>query len=812
MSLKPVHIAQPPFFYAAGNTPAVCLTQNLPPEKDAALLLLGCGDIRNVLFTVYSGTGISEHGATWTHYSLLTSNKDSRKLDFTCCDLEAEIIARNVLALSLILDDTKGTRVLQLWNIYYHVFIDTESFTLLQSQAEKLLGFATSMETWENSTYGKLLRFCDRMTFDNVVKLWELSAVKPSDQKKYKEVQDLAKAQWGAAKQIQERKNGQGGFILDGLRAAAPLLREALTDSSNSYRTFWQSGTCFQEKKAIKKSNIANPTFACLRNGLTLHYGTNPLWGFHVSLQHARLSADSPLHHPSEKTSHLTIPNELRGVLVQFQAWCASLRSSTLNWSIHYVRCDALAFCHVLQHRRANSKSQASHWYRSGWEHTALELESVDYDEHGTASTSFDVIDTSNLMDHLGSLNLLSAAAPLLIPGPSSIIRTEMLLPREKDVGASAKTLLSGDLPTMAMLIGLKPVQYWANSTATWHVNESMLQSFPGGNDIIQALSRHIVLWRRADLGSVHYDAAELASVIFKAYLEMFADESWVRKAEILSITDEAQKVKQLHAYEVYSRASLGVILGFIKRVNVTDWQPFINKLVGLILHDRTLNMGPHHFQSLFAYFDIFGLCPLERHSGYEQHLAAGPFGKWLDMPTVVCVTLVVPRHAVAMFDDLSKGYGTPLCHLQLQSPVSNAESTYPDIQLGFGTLTPSGTPYTADYTVGVQNDDKGYKGKSSLIVSAMVSTGSLTGHGDPACGIMFGLKSTPANLASCGTKLGMMLYLHKSSVGQKDVFVTRYRPNMTGHESMQHAVVSSKGNGKPLTFYSHLKRYAELR
>jgi hypothetical protein len=58
---------------------------------------------------------------------------DNRKLDFTCCDLEAEIIARNILALTLILDDTKGARVRQLWNIYYHVFLDTESAKLLQS-------------------------------------------------------------------------------------------------------------------------------------------------------------------------------------------------------------------------------------------------------------------------------------------------------------------------------------------------------------------------------------------------------------------------------------------------------------------------------------------------------------------------------------------------------------------------------------------------------------------------------------------------------------------------------------------------------
>lgn len=38
-------------FYPVGNTPAVCLTQGLPPGEKADMLLLGCGDVRNIMFT-----------------------------------------------------------------------------------------------------------------------------------------------------------------------------------------------------------------------------------------------------------------------------------------------------------------------------------------------------------------------------------------------------------------------------------------------------------------------------------------------------------------------------------------------------------------------------------------------------------------------------------------------------------------------------------------------------------------------------------------------------------------------------------------
>ena len=42
------------YFYPVGNTSAVCLTENLPPESKADLLLLACGDPRHILYTIYT--------------------------------------------------------------------------------------------------------------------------------------------------------------------------------------------------------------------------------------------------------------------------------------------------------------------------------------------------------------------------------------------------------------------------------------------------------------------------------------------------------------------------------------------------------------------------------------------------------------------------------------------------------------------------------------------------------------------------------------------------------------------------------------
>jgi hypothetical protein len=58
------------FFYPIGNTPPICLTQNLPQEEKADILLLGCGDPRSILFTVYitgadtgSGESLRDQGS-----------------------------------------------------------------------------------------------------------------------------------------------------------------------------------------------------------------------------------------------------------------------------------------------------------------------------------------------------------------------------------------------------------------------------------------------------------------------------------------------------------------------------------------------------------------------------------------------------------------------------------------------------------------------------------------------------------------------------------------------------------------------------
>ncbi|KAI4710068.1 hypothetical protein J4E89_005300 [Alternaria sp. Ai002NY15] len=576
-SLRPAHIVLNPYFYPAGNSPAVCLTQDVPPERDAALLLLGCGDIRNILFTIYSGSGT-----------------DDRRLDFTCCDLEAEIIARNALLLTSILDDPTGDHTQQLWNIYYHNFLDSASASLLQTQAAKLVAQAQSPEAWETGSYAQFVEFGDSTTFAKVLELWKIYATLPADKKQHIQLQAELRAQWRAAKKWQEIKVEPHSLQLTGGRSFAPVLQEAPAELNKTYRTYWRTGTCLENEEMTSQLTIANPMFMCLRDGLQLHYGTSPLLGFHHAAAYTRLSTESPL-----KTSEADIkemPKPMASALTQFSEWCKAFRLTATRVKVRYVYSEAIAFCHVLRHQRLHGGARSANWYRNNWGYGRLELGATCYGPRGNAPTAFDVIDTSNLTDHLGILNVLAAAGPLLVSRLAATIRTEVFIPPETTASESAKALLSGDLPTVALLLGLKPVHFWSDATASWHVNDSIELDSIHAAAMVSSMSRQIILWGPTETNRVEWIAPSLAEFVFRMYHSMFQNENLHSLLGFLNTGSEGMLARKLHTYEMYSRASLAVILLHIKNSGVVEWRPFIEGFLDMVIQDRTLMLEQLHY------------------------------------------------------------------------------------------------------------------------------------------------------------------------------------------------------------------------
>lgn len=88
---------------------------------------------------------------------------------------------------------------------------------------------------------------------------------------------------------------------------------------------------------------------------------------------------------------------------------------------------DAVAFAYALQQIRITGPSSSSHWYRDRYHFEPLVLDDEHYSD-ASAPLVFDIIDTSNLIDHLGALNLLTATSPLLRNSLSATLYSEKLV------------------------------------------------------------------------------------------------------------------------------------------------------------------------------------------------------------------------------------------------------------------------------------------------------------------------------------------------------------------------------------------------
>jgi hypothetical protein len=75
------------WIYPFGQTPAISLTQDLPRGRKANALVLGNGDARNILFTLFN-----ERSCRMLVLLLMLIEAFPRDYDFTCCHSEPAIL------------------------------------------------------------------------------------------------------------------------------------------------------------------------------------------------------------------------------------------------------------------------------------------------------------------------------------------------------------------------------------------------------------------------------------------------------------------------------------------------------------------------------------------------------------------------------------------------------------------------------------------------------------------------------------------------------------------------------------------------
>ncbi|KAI3326526.1 hypothetical protein HD806DRAFT_409936 [Xylariaceae sp. AK1471] len=317
---------------------------------------------------------------------------------------------------------------------------------------------STTMETWQQGKYGRCLSFCDCATLADVRKMWAFYSV---EQKGAESTRFRGRFQSALDKAKAKRQNpanpNQSRINAAGFRSASPAHIGCLEDLNTLNQHYWKYGTT--ELKADIRSGATHPNsaFLTLGDGAVIHYGTDPLLGFHLAAVDAPLdSIDAVVNRLPRREKYAALAR------AEFREWVVSYRerSQRNNVRVRFLIGDAVSFAHTLQHKCVTSENTA-HWYRDQYGVHPLMLDGPDYAPGARAPVQFDVIDTSNLCDHLGSLTLLTATSPLLRNDVSAVLYTEVLAKNHKGYREVLDQMLCGHVPTLSTLLGLFPVEYW---------------------------------------------------------------------------------------------------------------------------------------------------------------------------------------------------------------------------------------------------------------------------------------------------------------------------------------------------------------
>ncbi|KAH9482243.1 hypothetical protein JR316_0004341 [Psilocybe cubensis] len=749
------------YFFPIGDWPSVCLTKELRPEEDAEILLLGCGDPRSILFTVYHDLA-----------------PDYRRLDVTCCDWEPAVIARNIIILTMISD---GTPTETIWSIYFHLFLEPTAYEQLIAHCRTLIQCSSDLGAWKVSKYGGYIRFCTERSFADVRSYWVKYSevdVLPEQEK------EVIRKSFGAEMELC-RKRCQSGNILNSLRSSGPICpfvdqREA----STSYPTYWTTGTT--DETPISPPHW-NPTFyyASSGGGFSVFYGIEPLPAFNLSP--GLIPVKAVYSPPTPK-----IRDVVKSAKGQFYLWCSAFkkriatgRASNLVLRFHVG--EAMAFSRALLVCQ-RTKSTHSGAYVMQWGGAQIVLDDDDYAGNGTsAPLVFNVIDTSNLANHLGMLNVLTATVPLLQQKPWATLHTDILVPLDLSNGLPITTLADhvGDIPSISLALGVAP-----SSSLSHFTTYSNKHELVAGAMHVCAQTRDRVVWRAPShvvSGFVSNDLAtdlqrpviqkwpakDLGRYLFAIYLKIFDDESL---ASLGTLT--AANLKKISLSQ-YTREGLVTFMALVKERVKSNWIDAVESFDDLQAADQTLLMGNTHYQDFICQLYLYDVYVMDSmKSAFLESLRGrnNLFRGWKDIPPVVTAILKVPRNRMKVLEEMSRdSVGTPILQCEMRS--AQFHNVYSSIRPVFGKIITS--LVDGEVSVSIDEDLREWDGDSDLIVTFYLQSWTLLQVPPEAVEIALVFKSTPYAVSALASTLGRRLCIYSTKLSDSEnVLLVRRRPN----------------------------------
>ncbi|KAF3765395.1 hypothetical protein M406DRAFT_289588 [Cryphonectria parasitica EP155] len=639
--LTPTTLA--PTFNPFGDTPAVDLTRCLPLENDSEsadarvdILLLGSRDLRHILHTCYTKRGSP----------------------------------RNVLFLTLLVAKGQTTPSSILWNLFYDLYLGEESVQVLKTHAEELQNISTSLTKWEEGRFGDKVRFGDASTLASVHDIWSayLDFLRIKDTHEYHAnfTRSLDKT-----KELLKHNNDCGEALkYRGARATAPLGFQSLGDSGLRAALEAWLGTG-PLGISIKENKIPNPLFAFSMLGHTLQTANmlppttilspacNPLLGFHLAAAEAQLTETSPLralnpgHEAQTPESRIISSAQL-----QFSEWSKALQElSPKHLIVRFISADCLAFCHTLQHQVRTGEATAS-LYRRQFSPYPLELDTREYVLR-EAPSRFDVIETGDLSEFSGTLNVLVSAGPLLKDKAWTTLYTEITT---DDTGTQLDTLLGGPFRTVSTLLGISPAEYWTNAAAVSHIDAYMLAASAAQAALSVSHIRYHLSWKENRHASgqppgvrLRVDASSLADLLLLVYEYMLRQHTTPR---------------------VYHHGSFTAFMKRLLQCIDTDRQTVCERVLDSISNpELSLALS---MQGLYS--------PVRSEA---EKIERNALSTWPSIPEGVYITIAVPADQLKPLEQVDSSRIIPVavqgCISVQDGDQQPSQSVFDDVQISFG-------------------------------------------------------------------------------------------------------------------------------
>ncbi|KAK1041061.1 hypothetical protein LTR74_018643, partial [Friedmanniomyces endolithicus] len=716
--LIPTHIRLRYWFYPIGNTPAVDLLRHSPLSSRGrtSVLSLGCGDVRNVLFTLWTERATTERSYT-----------------FTTCDSEPAVLARNIFLLSFLTSygpySISPAETLKIcWEFYYHLVISDKALAALQAHLVALLNSVRTIEDWQKSAYAAHLKFLSKSTLVEVAKFWRLYLNACIQETKGRHILEESRRLFS-----QRGFDGEGIFLhggrCAGIHALSTRCSKALSDA---FRGYWKTGVVAGNQSDVSAlenchGGFANPLFrlssAPLAN-FAVHYGSDPLLGYHLAGVFDDTTAST-----SAMVEHLAT-----GAKGQFVQWCENFRQHVqLKTMKLYFHCgEAVSLCYALQHKmcRHSSVAKSLHRYSRPWCATLLQL---DAHAHLDACGPFDVIDTSNMSDHVGFLNLMPATVPLLGTKPTSVLYVETLLRSSNKTSEYLPTILHADIATFCLIAGVAPTIYLTGSTSESFASEAVLGHSKRDTGTMSQ-SRFRVAWQRPWTGgpsavaqiditspTIAIDPGNMARVFFQWYLQIFSEFEDMTNQIFVHFRRVVNPLSRDLGH--YTRMTIVSLIGLAQKNICRDWRSFTEALIDLFQRDQTLMVGSNSLQELCTLLHLSGMhtasmldkTPFAAAQGFASAIACpavSSIERYPTLPNVVAVALVVPRDSLRIFDPINiDRFGTPGLHMALHCS-GIFENSFFSIHLCFGSLEVDEGQHVGI----IKEDEKGWQGHSDLI------------------------------------------------------------------------------------------------